>query len=403
VTSTTNSPSVHKAASPVRPINQGAPIEATRQTDPTLPPGSLNLSGNLPPVVAEVFEPQFRAAISSVLASGNLADTIGAHRFMGTARDRSAGAQFLAQRLSEPPEPGRVVVTNGTQSALDRLFNGLVGSGGILAVEELTYPAIKHIAQRLGIRLRAVRMDEMGAVPADFAALCSKDRPSAYYTLPTIHNPTTRTTPLERRMELIAIARKHGVVFIEDDIYSLLPSDLPPPLAALAPDISWYVLGTAKSVAPGIKIAYVVAPNAKEVDRVFWPGVVSTYWMPAPLNAEIATVLIESGGAEEIISAVRTEVSHRHEMAHRQFDGIPFITSPGALNLWLPLPSSDMKSRLVAEARRENVIIGTSNAFVVGDTQPPDAVRVGIGTVLTRDQLERGLSVLRNAYRRLQS
>src|SRR5262245_17463306 len=140
--------------------------EATRRTDPALPAGALNLSGNLPPIVAEVFEPLFRDALSAVLKKRDLAETVGAHGFVGTERDRAAGARFLARRLGAVPEWRHVVVTNGTQSALDRLFEGLVGRGGTLAVEELTYPAVKAIAGRLGLRLCPVRIDEHGIDPA---------------------------------------------------------------------------------------------------------------------------------------------------------------------------------------------------------------------------------------------
>nr|WP_245452476.1 PLP-dependent aminotransferase family protein [Bradyrhizobium forestalis] len=318
---------------------------------------------------------------------------------MGTEKDRRAGSGFASLRLGSLPDISRIVVTNGTQSAIDRLFDSIAGRGGVIAVEELTYPAIKPMAARLGIRLCPVSIDDDGLVPDSFSDVCKRDKPSAFYTMPTLHNPTTATTTLERRKAVVDIARLNNVQFIEDDIYSILPLDAPPPFATLAPEISWYILGTAKSLSPGLKVAYVVAPNSAAAGRAFWPGVKSTYWMPAPLNAEVTANLVLSGHANEIVGAVRLEMDHRHELAREILDGIPVTTNPGALNLWVRIPKSGARLEIARLTQNRNVIVGHGDAFVVGDRIPPEALRVGLGTVLTRDQLSRGLEVVRDAYR----
>ncbi|MDE5457569.1 aminotransferase class I/II-fold pyridoxal phosphate-dependent enzyme [Bradyrhizobium sp. CSA112] len=373
--------------------------EVLRQTDPTLPDGSLNLSGNLPPIVADVFEERYRRALSKLMRQEQLSSLVGSHRFTGTENDRRAGSVFVSLRLGLAPDVKRVVVTNGTQSAIDRLFDSIAGRGGVIAAEELTYPAIKPIATRLGIRLCPVRIDGDGIMPDSFSDVCQRERPSAFYTLPTLHNPTTATTTLVRRRAIVDIARLHNVQFIEDDIYSILPLDAPPPFATLAPEISWYILGTAKSLSPGLKVAYVVAPDGVAAGRVFWPGVKSTYWMPAPLNAETTANLVLSGDVKAIIGAVRLEMSYRHELAREILDGIPVTTRPGALNLWVRMPTPGARLEIAKLTQSRNVIVGTGDAFVVGDCLPPEALRIGLGTVLTRDQLSRGLEVLREAYR----
>src|SRR5262245_3867295 len=140
----------------------------TRRTDPALPPGSLNLAGNLPPVVPTIFEPAYRAAVEEVLSRQSMSELIGSHRFMGDDNDRLVGARFVSRRLGGELDPARIVLTNGTQSALDRLFDGLARSRGVLAVEELTYPAVKPMAARLGIRLCAVRIGADGILHDGF-------------------------------------------------------------------------------------------------------------------------------------------------------------------------------------------------------------------------------------------
>ncbi|WP_321896907.1 aminotransferase-like domain-containing protein [Burkholderia cepacia] len=370
-----------------------------RKTDPSLPEGSLNLSGNLPPIVADAFEERYRRALTKVTTEERLSLVVGSHRFIGTEKDRTAGSAYVSSRIGSRPATNRIVVTNGTQSAIDRLFDGVVGRGGVIAVEELTYPAIKPIAARLGITLRPVRIDGDGIVPDSFAEICEREKPRAFYTLPTLHNPTTATTNLERRKAIVDIARTNNVRFIEDDIYSLLPLDAPPPFAALAPEISWYILGTAKALSPGLKVAYVVAPDTDSVSRVFWPGVKSTYWMPAPLNAEIASNLILSNDAHEIIGAVRQEMNARQKLAGDILQDIPLTTRQGALNLWLTLPKPGVRLEIAKLSQDRNVMIGTGDAFVVGDRRPPEALRIGLGTALTHEQLARGLEIVLDVYR----
>lgn len=83
------------------------------------------------------------------------------------------------------------------------------------------------------------------------------------------------------------IPRAHGVAIIEDDIYSLLTPDGPPPLTALAPGITWHGLGTAKSVAGDVTVAYVTGPSPEAARQRFWPGVRGTHWMATPISAAV--------------------------------------------------------------------------------------------------------------------
>jgi DNA-binding transcriptional MocR family regulator len=362
-------------------------------------PATINLSGNLPPKIPHVFDDLYRSAVTAVIAERAPSGLIAAHSFRGAPRDREAGTKFLTRRLPEPPSADRVVITSGTQAALTMLMTGLVKPGGLLAVEELSYPTIRQFASMLGIRLCSVTMDGEGALPEAYESVCRLHRPAAFYVLPTLHNPTTATMSLPRRQAIADISRKHDVKIIEDDIYSLLPRDLPPPLAALAPDISWYILGTAKSIAPGLKVAYLVAPNASEAESRFWPGVRATYWNCAPINAAVATVLIEGSGADQIIDEVRLETRARQRLVSEYLPDIAKRASPDGLHVWLELPSSLPRAEFAARTRASGVEIGTSDTFFFGQGEPPNALRFGTGTAASRKDLEQALGAIARTYK----
>ena len=137
----------------------------------------------------------------------------------------------------------------------------------------------------------------------------------ALYCMPTLQNPTGRTMPLERRREIAEIATRHDVAVVEDDVYGFLPDRPLPPLTTFAPTLSYYITSTSKSLAPGLRLGYVVAPAAK-IDRV--AGTIrATTWLTAPLLAELAAQWIESGEADEMVRWKREETIARHALARR--------------------------------------------------------------------------------------
>lgn len=352
------------------------------------------MSRTHPPLVPDMFDPAYRDALAEVMSRHTPSEMVGAHRWMGTDADRAAGAVFTGPRLGSEPDPGRVVVTNGTQSAFNMLLGGLVGQGNVLAVESLTYPPILVLAERFGFVPKGVEMDGEGILPDALDALCRAERPKALYLLSTLQNPTTATMSLARRMAIVEVARRHDLQIIEDDIYSLLPPDVPPPLAALAPERSWYMLGVAKSIAAGMKIAYVVAPSARHAQEQFWPGVRATFWMAAPISAAVSTCLIESGGASRIIDAVRAEMIRRHEIVRPILAPLDFVTSDGALHVWIRLPEGMSASALAARIREQGVNIGTGDPYALPGHSAPQAIRIGIGHARSHAELAEAMHII---------
>ena len=258
-------------------------------------PELVDLSMNLPP------EPEELALLDRMRhgfewVSRDLVSLLRYQGFGGSEVAKEAASRWLSRR-SLVPTHDRLFVTPGAHPALLGVFSVLAKPGEAILSEATTYPGVRALAAQLNLRLAGVQMDEHGIDPDALAALCSQLNPKALYLNPILQNPTTITIPLQRRHDIITVARRAGIPIIEDDAYGFIPPDAPPPFAALAPDMTWHIAGLAKCIGAGLRLAYVIAPDA----RSGWPfaaAVRGAVVMASPLTAALATRRIEDGTAE---------------------------------------------------------------------------------------------------------
>jgi DNA-binding transcriptional MocR family regulator len=349
-------------------------------------PALLDLSkGRL---VRDPRDPTLRRALETLSRRADLDRLVDFYQpAAGMARHRAAGASWVARSGLET-DPERVVITSGAQHAAAAVLAAIARPGDLVLTEEVTYAGIKALASLLHLQLRGLPLDEHGIRPDAFEAACRSGAPRALFCMTNLQNPTGRTMPLARRQDIAAIAVAHDVALIEDDVNGFLPADPLPPLARLAPAHTYYVTGTSKSLAPGLRIGYVVAP-AHRVERIAATIRAST-WLTSPILAELVTGWIESGEADEMVAWKRSETAARHDLAVEIL--APWLTpGPASFHRWLPLPAPWRTETFVAQARARGVMVTPSEEFMVGRDSAPHAVRVCLGATLSRDRLEEGL------------
>jgi DNA-binding transcriptional MocR family regulator len=294
-------------------------------------------------------------------------------------------------------DPGRVLVSSGSQHGMTAVFAALLAPGDLVLTEALTYPGMKALAGLLSLRLQGVSMDADGLRPDALAAACRAGAARALYCMPSLQNPTTAMMPEARRREVAAVAREHGLLVVEDDVHGHLPARAPRPLAALAPEIAIYLNGTSKSLAPGLRVGFIVAPEPL-VGRLA-AAIRGTTWMAAPLMAEVASRWIRDGTAAAAVARKRDEAAARQELAARVLLGASLQAHPAAYHLWLHLPGSWSAEAFADAARARGVVVTPAAAFAApparaGRPALPAAVRVCLGAAADRGALERGLRVL---------
>ena len=310
----------------------------------------------------------------------------------GMLEHRSAAAQWLG-RLGLETTAEQIIVTAGGQHGMMTVFSALCRPGDVVLCEQLTYAGMKALANHLELRLHGVAIDEHGLVPAAFDAAIRATHGRIAYVQPTMQNPTGRLMPEERRREIAAVARQHGVVIVEDDVYGPLTSRRVPQIASIAPETTIYLTSTSKCMAPGLRIGYLAAPLPL-IERLGLP-VRATVWMAPPIEAEIARQWMSDGTVDRIVEELRVESLERQAMASNIL-GINASGYDGCFLIWLPLPRGWRVSEFVAECGRQGVDISGADSFAVEPLPIPDAVRLCVGAPPTRAVLEKGLHVVRS-------
>jgi len=306
----------------------------------------------------------------------------------GMSRHRAGAATWLS-RVGLEVEPDRIVITNGAQHGTAVVLSTIARPGDLILTEEVTYSGITALARLQQLRVQGLPMDGDGLLPSALEAVCRNSSPRALFCMPTLQNPTGRTMPLERRGELAAIIRQYKLLVVEDDVNGFLPAHPLQPIATLAPEHTFYTTGTSKSLAPGLRVGYVVPP-ASQVQRIT-STMQATTWFTAPLMAEIVTGWIESGEADEMIGWKRVETEARYTMAREILSPWLPSSAPVSFHLWLSLPEPWRAEAFVIQARALGVVVNPPDEFLVGRETAPHAVRVCLGAGVTRARLEEGL------------
>lgn len=306
-------------------------------------------------------------------------------------RHAQAGADWI-EHLGLAVSGRDVVLTNGAQHGLLVALLALLRPGDVLLTEAMTYAPIKTMAQHLGLKLYPVAMDAAGLSPAALDEACHATAAKTLYSLPTLHTPTTITMPEERRREITAVARRHDLTIIEDDVFGFLPPERPPPLAAIAPERCLLVVSVSKSLAPGLRIGYLHVPE--QLRHAVRAAVKLTCWMPPPLMAEVAARWIGDGTADRLNRHQRTEARARQEIAARILGSHRPQQDPHGFNLWLPLPPHWRADAFRAEAEIQNVKLLTAETFAIGQSEVAPAVRLCLSHEVTRERVTQGLRIV---------
>jgi DNA-binding transcriptional MocR family regulator len=370
--------------------------EMARRTSPA---STVDMTMNMPP------EPQdrsllarMRQGITELAGESDPYSLLRYQEFGGDYRDREIGAQWLAPYLPDI-DAARVLVCPGIQDTLLALFTALARPGDSIACEAITYPGIKGIAAQLGIRLKGLPIDDAGIDPDAFAALCAAAPPKALYCNPTLQNPTTVTMTQERRKAIVDIARRHNVPIIEDDAYGGLPARRPQAIAALAPELTFYLAGFSKCFGAGLRIAYLALPNSRYTARLS-ATLRTTAIMASPFMVRLASRWIEDGTVKMMTQAIREESRARQQLAAKILRGADYAAKPEAFHLWLKVPASWSRIEFATHLRAHGVGVVVSDTFTVGSAAP-EAVRVCLGGAIDREGCRRILEIIEDAIKHL--
>ncbi|EQC42748.1 hypothetical protein SDRG_00471 [Saprolegnia diclina VS20] len=241
-------------------------------------PGMISLGGGMPNPSTFPFE-----SMSVKLKSGETMDLRGAALEAALQYSPTPGIPELVKTISgmmeqehSPRGPARVLsVTTGSQDALYKAFEMLLGENDALLIEKPTYSGTLAHLHAVNCDLVCIDTDREGLVPDHLAATldswpASKKKPKVLYTIPTGGNPTGVSMSYVRKQRVYEIAQKHGLIILEDDPYYYLKLDGPRVKSFLSMDVDGRVLrfdSFSKILSSGLRVGTVYGP-APLVERL---------------------------------------------------------------------------------------------------------------------------------------
>lgn len=280
--------------------------------------------------------------------------------------------QWIAERMTRrgvPLDQDNILITSGSQQALDLAGKIFLDEGDIVLCESPTYLAAISAFRAYGCQFVEVETDDHGMLPKALEAACALPGVKMIYMIPDFQNPTGRTWSLERREWLVRLAREKGIPVLEDNPYGDLRYDgldLPP---AQSLDREGWVISTgsfSKIFCPGYRVGW-LAGN-KDLIRKFVLAKQGLDLHTSTLaQMEIAKYL-EMFDIDEHIQLLRTVYKARRDLAlsgmEKEFPaGASFTRPQGGLFTWVTLPQ-DMNARKVLElALKEHVAFVPGGAF----------------------------------------
>lgn len=295
----------------------------------------------------------------------------------GHLHERHTIAKHLRNRgLRVPAE--QVLLVNGAQQGLAVTLSALLKPEDVLVTDALTYPGLKALAQQQRLRLQTIPSQGTGMDLTALDALCQKQRIKAVYCMPTVHNPLGWVLSAADRQTLVRLARRHDFILIEDAAYAFLAEPAPRPLYTYAPERTVYVSGLSKSVAPGLRVGWVVAPEP-------WVAALALAirlqgWHTPTVMVALACQWIESGLIDTLEVDKRADAAQRQQLMRQVFEGLPWQAHRQGYFVWLPLSDTVRAEEIAALLYAQGIVVTTAEPFSASGAAP-QALRLALGSV----------------------
>lgn len=229
-------------------------------------PGIISFAGGFPDSAMFDVDGIAEASAAALREEPGAALQYGATEGYGPLREQLAA--FMGSKGVKGLAPDQLIVTTGSQQALDLIGKTLVGPGDKVIMEGPTFLATIQCFRLYGAQVIAAPVDGDGVKTDRLEQLIEQHRPKFVYLIPTFGNPSGALTTLERRRAILQMAVKHGTLVVEDDPYGdLYFGDAPPPsLLALADevpgsrDLIVHCGSLSKVLSPGLRVGWMIGP-----------------------------------------------------------------------------------------------------------------------------------------------
>jgi 2-aminoadipate transaminase len=354
---------LHAAGSPIRELKKYSDL-----------PGMVSLAGGYPSNelmdaqgLQEVLQGLSRSEFSAALQYGGTEGTPALRCELATLSNQR-GLQVDASEL---------MVLSGSQQGIDLIARTLISPGDTVLVEAPTYPAALSAFRLAGAVIHQLENDANGICFDRLEATLIKLKPKLIYIVTTFANPSAKTMPPAHRHALLELAVKHQCLILEDDPYSELWFDTPPPAAIFAmrhqidggEKVCVYLSSLSKTLAPALRLGWILGPA--DIRRACVLAKQSDDMQASTLTQTAAAAYLASGQFHKNLPKLRDFYALRaHTLASEiniTMQGKITLTAPqGGMFIWCKAPRIDT-SMWLQVAIKHNVMFVPGAAFFAHD------------------------------------
>ena len=303
-------------------------------------------------------------------------------------------AAFMASKGVQDAAPEQLIVTTGSQQALDLIGKTMISPGDKVIVEGPTFLATIQCFRLYGADIVTAPIDGDGVQTDVLEQLIIEHRPKLIYLIPTFGNPSGATLSRERRLRVLELAAQYQTLVVEDDPYGDLYFNAAPPPSLLA--LSSQVPGSrdwlahcgslSKVLSPGLRVGWLMAPPALLANAVmckqfsdahtstFAQAVAAQYLQAGRMPATLAHVRqVYAERAQTLCDALRAQLG----------DAVEFVQPQGGLFVWLRLTGAGGKehnAHALAQRAIERGVAFVPGAPFFAQNPDPATLRLSFAT-----------------------
>ena len=381
---TRNAPALHG-----RPAGPGYDLRgAGSRVHANMPSDTLVMNGGIPDVrlapvteLSRAYGRALRQDSRTVLSYGDP---------YGHPRLRAALAAMLTASRGLATGPDDVLVTGGSQMALNLVGRALVAPGDVVAVEALGYGYACEAFRQYGARLAPIPVDEHGLRVDMLEQLVERTPIRAIHITPHHQYPTMVTMSAARRVALLALAQRKRFAIIEDDYDHEFHYEGRPVLPLASADraaVVVYIGTLSKILAPGVRLGYVVAPKVL-LERLASQRVYVDRHGDQAVELAVAH-LLEDGTVQRSARRARRIYHARrdllaHELRRTMAGVLSFDLPSGGMAIWTKVSPQIDADAWAARALERKVAIRTARSFAL-DARSRPYVRLGFAALDERE------------------
>jgi len=283
---------------------------------------------------------------------------------------RGIARQLAGEGIAAAPE--QILLTGSGTQAIDLICRFLLRRGDVVVVDDPCYFNFQALLKAHQVKVVGVPYTANGPDMARFSEVLARHAPRLYLTNSAIHNPTGATMSSQVAHHVLVEAAAHGVVVIEDNIFSGFEPAPSARLAALGGFNQVISIGSfSKSLSAAFRCGY-IATQADWIEPLLDLQVATNFGGPSPMAVELLNSVLGEGRYRKHMAALHTRLTRaRFDVAAKLAPlGIqPWLMPRGGFYLWCALPSGVDSTEMARQALRQGVVLAPGNVFSVTQTK----------------------------------